>query len=59
MSSKREIEILNFKTVIASILQTLKKDTNEKELRKAYREEKGHNINNVLDKVRNFCFCLL
>lgn len=57
MSSDRENEVRDFKTAVASILQTLEKDTNEKELRKAYREEKGHNINNVLDKVSNFSFC--
>lgn len=58
MSSEKETEIGHFKTVVASILQTLNKDTNEKELRKAYREEKGHNINIVLDKVSKFCFLL-
>lgn len=49
--SNREQEIEAFKKEIAETLLYLEKDTNEKELRSAFRKRRGYNINNDLDKV--------
>jgi hypothetical protein len=47
MESEKE----NFRKIIADLLQTLPRICNEKDVRKAYREQEGHNINIMVDKV--------
>jgi hypothetical protein len=48
----RKKELDDFVQVIYSALCTLDKNCTEKDLRKAYRENQGHNINQMIDKVR-------
>lgn len=50
-ANDKEREINDFKNVIAQLLLKMNKTTTMKEFIKAYREEQGHNINVVLDKV--------
>lgn len=47
-----EQEKENFRKVISEILQGLPRVCSERDLRKAYREREGHNVNKVIDKVR-------
>lgn len=49
---EKETEINELVNVTSRILGSLGKVTTERDLRKAYREEEGHNINVILDKVR-------
>lgn len=51
MIDKKEKEINDFKNVISAILSSLGRISSERELRKAYREEEGENINLMLEKV--------
>lgn len=51
-STEREIEISNFKSVLVNLMTTLGgKICYEKELKKAYKDEEGKNINIILDKL--------
>lgn len=47
----KEEEIENFRKVLSSLMATLGKITTDKELKKAYREEMGVNVNVTLDKI--------
>lgn len=40
-----------FKDIIHALLCSLGKRSTERDLRKAFREQEGQNINNVLEKV--------
>jgi hypothetical protein len=48
----KEAEIKHLKNIFKNVLQTLGKISNEKDFKKAFREQEGQNINNALDKVK-------
>lgn len=48
-SHDKDEEVANFKRVLNSLMATLGRITTERELRKAYREESGVNVNVTLD----------
>jgi uncharacterized protein YktA (UPF0223 family) len=49
MSAAEEKE---FKDVVNALLCSLGRRSTEKQLKKAYREQEGTNINNVVEKVK-------
>lgn len=46
-----EKEKESFRKVISGLLQSLPRICNERDVRKAYREQENHNINIMIDKV--------
>lgn len=51
MAEKQQNEIDEFKQLIRELLASLGKITTEKDLRKAYRDHTGHNVNDKIHKV--------